>query len=216
MAILGPCNCTVIAACLLLSRLMQATLDEPLFGRVEIIPRHLLILDRTSCNHRNFVTLPPFPPATPPPGPGSSVSDTCKALYDLIRSHFKEPFSCRLQSSCDRGIQCELEILDTSYEVVISISDNSTPLSMMVRDSEGMQLVTQSGMNGANGRVTNITLPRPVNSNLSLIQDFDPGRSTVSLQVCTVQRMCYCYCCCCCWVGWGERGYTSFAPSHLQ
>lgn len=160
---------------------LQATLDEPLFGRVEIIPRHLLILDRTSCNHRNFVTLPPPPPVMPPPGPGSSVSDTCKALYNIIRSHFREPFGCRLQTSCDSGIQCELEILDTRYDIQLSFSDGSNPpsLSMMVKDANGAVLLAQES-----GGVINTTLPRPISSNLSLTQDFNPNKATVSLQVC--------------------------------
>lgn len=94
-----------------------------------------------------------------------------------------EPFACRSLSSCDSGIQCELEILNLSYDVVLSISRDSKSVSVDVQ-LEGVQLQTRES-----GSVTNVTLPRPMNSNLSLTQDFDPQRTTVSMQVSYVQNV---------------------------
>lgn len=156
--------------------LQQATIDEPLFGMVEIVPRHLVILDRTSCNHRHFVTLPPVPPPTPPPRPVGPVSNTCNALYGVVLNSFMEPFACTL-ASCDEGIRCTLEILDTSYDVVLSVSPESKSVSVEVQ-FEGQPLMSRES-----GGTTTVTLPRPMFSNLSLVQDFVPQSSSVAMQV---------------------------------
>ena len=166
-----------LVAVIILSISLQATIDEPIYGLIEIVPRHLLILDRTSCNHRNFTTLPPPIPVMPPPGPGGSVSDTCKALYDVVLDHFMEPFTCHLLVFCDRGIQCMLEILDTRYDVELLVSCDSKSILMEVQ-FEGEHLLTRES-----GGVINVTLPRPMLSNLSLSQDFDPKRASVTMQV---------------------------------
>ena len=88
-----------------------------------------------------------------------------------------EPFACRLLASCDEGIQCTLEILDTRYDVVLSVSRDSKSVSMEVQ-FEGQQLLTRES-----GGAINVTLPRPMFSNLSLTQNFDPQSASVTMQV---------------------------------
>ncbi len=91
-----------------------------------------------------------------------------------------EPFVCRARTPCESGFRCQLEILDTTYDVVISLSSDSVSLELQVVDSQGRNVTDRSADSKG---VTNVTLPRPQNSNLSLTQNFDGERDTISLQV---------------------------------
>ena len=154
---------------------MQATLEDPIFGPVEIIPRHVIILDRTNCDHSDFNTIAPPTSATPPPNPDPDSSATCMALYELIVTLLAEPFTCKLQSSCDRGLECRLAILDTGYNVTLSLT--GTSLSLAVRDMRGAVL----GQGASD--VVNVSLPKPQDSNLTLTQSYDAETETLSLKV---------------------------------
>ena len=108
------------------------------------------------------------------------------ALYGLISRHFVEPFSCTLQESCDDGVQCQLEILDTRYDIALSLSEDSRSFSMEVRDTEGnlLQVTAMSGSSDSGDVfMINITLPRPMNSNLSLEQNFNSETKTITMSV---------------------------------
>ena len=154
----------------------------PFIGPVEIIPRHVIILDKSRCGN-NSQPLPSAPPPTQttpitPTNPGPTATKTCLAFYDLVRSHLREPFACSFQNSCNVGIRCQLEILDTTYNVTISLSKpQQTQLSLEVRDSGGRLLGKGSSEN------VRVTLPKPENSNLTLTQSYNSKAATVGLQV---------------------------------
>ena len=137
----------------------------------------MIILDTTQCNNRDFATVAPPPPPTVPVPPSPTASETCKTFYDLVTSHFTEPLICTIQESCDDGVRCRLDILNTNYFITISVSEPRTGLSMVVTDFRG-QVV-----GGGSSDVVNVSLPVPEGSNLTLNQKYDPGAETVGMQV---------------------------------
>jgi len=101
----------------------QASLFHPLVGRLELFPRHTIILDRMSCSN--------VPTGLPPtvatvtnteatPTPPSTASQTCHTLYEIVQRYTSEPFVCRLRENCD-GFWCRLDILDTHYNISIQV-----------------------------------------------------------------------------------------------
>ena len=187
--LLFPCYCCHVAVpvpCLPSSPL-QARLTTPFLGEAEIVPPHVLSLDRTQCNHRNFVTVSGPLPATLPTQ-SSTKSDICQALYGVVRDHYMKPFTCYARSPCDTGIRCILEILDTMYSITLSFSRGSTAISLLVEDGMGVSLsypesAPVQNSNGSTTIVSDVQLSVPQNSNLSLTQTYQPETSTIGFQV---------------------------------
>ena len=101
----------------LLALSQASLLSVPSFGRVDIIPRHNIILDRTNCTN---ATVTPPPTETTPTLP-SNASDTCLAIYRIVRGNTSEPFVCRLSEGCD-GFWCRLDILNTYYNITLQVN----------------------------------------------------------------------------------------------
>ena len=154
-------------------------MTDVIFKEVEVIPPHIIILDRTHCNHRNFPTAIPATQATTPSAPGPDKSKTCAGFYDVIKKTRTQPFTCvSFHSKCEDGIKCQLKILDTSYTIIISVSKQQTALSLLVRDTGDVLLGK-----GSSG-IVDIILPKPQWSNLTMVQKYNPRTGTVGLQVC--------------------------------
>ena len=144
---------------------LQAEVTDPLFGRVEILPLHTILLDLAHCGRHDFVTVPPPPPPTPLPPPGEDATPTCLGFYDAIRSFFRRPFTCKhLGGACEAGVNCTLHILDTRYHVTVSYVDAVRNFVFEVLSVEGRSL----GM-GDEAEVS-VTLPTPPGAVLSLSQ----------------------------------------------
>ena len=110
----------------LLSLSQASLLSVPIFGRIDIFPRHTIILDRTNCPNASVSLPPTVAPVTPTettPTPPSNASDTCLALYEIVQRNTTEPFVCRLREDCD-GFWCRLDIVDTHYNITIQVSPN--------------------------------------------------------------------------------------------
>ena len=153
---------------------------DTLFGEIEIIPPHLIILDRTKCNHRNFT--PQMPPvSTPPtPDPRQTSSKTCSAFYDhLVSTYYTGHFICNALSCCNDGVQCFLNILDVSYEVMITVGYMQTGLVLQVRDLEESGTLLGKG----SSNFVSISLPKPVNSNLTMMQMYNSTTKVIGFSV---------------------------------
>ena len=143
----------------------QAVVTDPLFGRVQIFPRHTIILDRTHCSRPDFVTLPPPPAPTPLPMPSVNSSPTCLGFYDAIRRNFSEPLICRfLEDSCDLGVNCSLLITNAEYVLSVRYVTALGKFAFLVSDDSGRSLGTGVGVG------VSVDLPYPPNSTVSFIQ----------------------------------------------
>ena len=101
----------------------QGSLFHPLVGTLELFPRHTIILDRTNCSNAPTglpPTVAPVPNTDVTPTPPTTASQTCRALYEIVRRYTSEPFVCRLRENCD-GFLCRLDILDTYYNISIQV-----------------------------------------------------------------------------------------------
>ena len=153
----------------------QATIDEPLFGKVQIFPPHTIILDRTHCDLPTFTTLPPPPSPMPIPLPANEPSETCLGFYEAIRQNYTKPFICDFLESCDSGVKCTLSILANIYNITISYSAGKFEFQV-VRNGNEDSLINSTSM------VVNITLPSPPGSYLIFSQETVTSSSR-SLQV---------------------------------
>ena len=117
---------------------MQSEIVVPRFGRIPLIPRHTIILDRSMCS--GSVTPPPptvsvLPPVISIPSPSSNATETCLALYGIAINATSEPFVCGLNNECDE-LNCRLDILSTHYNIDISIKSCDSPPSVLIAISD--------------------------------------------------------------------------------
>ena len=161
----------------------QAFITDPIFGRVEIIPTHKIILDKTNCTSTMPTTTAAPPTAPPPPTPPPvDAPETCHAFFRIVLNYQSEPFVCIPLDQCESGISCRLDILDTHYHVNISLT-SSNDFAFLVEDGPSDRIVsTTSGQN------VTVALPKPqggrmVFSQNRLIAIVDEQPTTVSFQV---------------------------------
>ena len=142
---------------------IQAVLDTIFLGNLTLVPHHTVILDKTQCDLPHIVTVAP-PTAPPPPtSPPSSATDTCLALYDIIRKAHSEQFFCKAKKDCETGILCTLEILDTFYTVNITLISEDKTIIFSVTDSN------QEEIGSAKSKNSTVSLPKPTSYRTSLI-----------------------------------------------
>ena len=106
------CVCVFVCVCVCVydtcSHFSQTNLIVPPFGIFQMIPRHSIVLDLSSCTNESDVTLPTAIPTTvpPPPPPPDNSPPLCSTLYDMITST-KGGLDCTLSPSCT-SVTCEL------------------------------------------------------------------------------------------------------------
>lgn len=155
---------------------MQASLTDTLFGEIEIVPEFTVILDRTHCSHRDFT---PVHPPPPPTLPASYQSEPCAGFYRAIaNAAVEEPFTCQYYNSCDIGIQCALNILHSTYTVVISLDDSGRSLDFMVQDGNGKILMATKLRGGVN-----VVLPSPSGSSLNFTSQLLDSQTFIGMKV---------------------------------
>ena len=95
----------------------QANVTLPFYGTINIVPRHIIILDLSSCSARPPVTPPTAVPTTPPTQspPPSDAPYLCQALYNLANTTGAE-LNCLTESSCT-GLMCELNADNNLYQL---------------------------------------------------------------------------------------------------
>ena len=164
--------------CLYTCTCMQATIHDILFfGNITLVPRHTIILDKTQCHPPHIILVPP-PTAPPLPTlPPPSSSETCKALYDIVRKAHTEQFFCQLKEDCNAGILCTLEILNTFYTVDITLRPEDKVVVLSVTDSNGAKVGLPTSKNGT------VSLPRPQRTTLVFNQSVSAEKGTIGFSV---------------------------------
>lgn len=155
---------------------LQAVVDA-LFFNITVVPHHTIILDKSRCDPPHIVLVPPPtapPPATPPP---PSSSETCKALYDIIRKAHSEQFFCQAKKDCETGILCTLEILNTFYTVDITIASEDKMIVLSVTDSNQIKIGSPTSKNAT------VPLPRPPRTALIFNQSVSAEKGSIGFSV---------------------------------
>lgn len=164
---------------------MQAFITDPFFSRVEILPTHKIILDKTNCTASPTTpTVTVAPPTAPPPPspPPPDAPDVCHSFFRIVQSNQSEPFVCVPLDQCEKGISCRLDILDTYYHVNISLT-SSNDYAFLVEDGPADKIISMTS-----GRNVSVSLPRPEGGRLMfkqsrLITILGQQQATVSFQV---------------------------------
>ena len=147
---------------------MQAFVTDLFFSRVEVIPRHKIILDKTNCGSTPNMTITTIaPPTAPPPpvAPPVDAPETCHAFFRIIQSNQSAHFWCAPLDPCESGISCRVSILDTHYRVNISLT-SANDLAFLVEDGPtGGLLSTTSGQN------VTVPLPKPEGGRIEFLQN---------------------------------------------
>ena len=161
---------------------MQSEIVVPLFGRVPLIPRHTIILDRSMCS--GSLTPPPptvstLPPVISIPPPSSNASETCVALYGIAIDAASEPFLCGLNRDCDE-LNCRLDILSTHYDIDISVKSCDSPPSILIAISDASGYF-QGTVNLEDSTTFSVGIPEPNGTSVTvIIEEID---SAVRLKV---------------------------------
>ena len=166
---------------------MQAVIDALFFGNITIVPHHTIILDKSRCDPPHIVLVPPPtapPPASPPPTapppaspPPPSSSETCKALYDIIRKAHSEQFFCQAKKDCETGILCTLEILNTFYTVDITLASEDKMIVLSVMDGNQRKIGSPTSKNAT------VPLPRPPRTTLIFSQSVSAEKGSIGFSV---------------------------------
>ena len=158
---------------------MQAFVTDPLFSRVEIIPRHKIILDKTNCSsipNTPIATIAPPTTQPPPIPPPVDAPETCHAFFRIVQNNQSEPFMCDPLDPCERGISCRLDILDTHYHINISLTSTNV-FAVLVEDGPTDRVIsTTSGQNAT------VPLPKPQGGRMEFKQN-RLNEAIVSFQV---------------------------------
>ena len=155
----------------------QAVVDALFFGNITIVPHHTIILDKSRCDPPHIIPVPPPtapPPATPPP---PSSSETCKALYDIIRKAHSEQFFCQAKKDCETGILCTLEILNTFYTVNITLASEDKMIVFSVTDSSQTKIGLPTSKN------VTVPLLRPPGTALIFSQSVSAEKESIGFSV---------------------------------
>ena len=148
----------------------QADLVVPIFGHVEIIPRHTIILDRSMCSGSETpppptITIPP--PTIIIPSPSSAASRTCVVLYGAATNTTHEPFLCGLSNDCNE-LNCRLDILSTHYAIDIRVESCGSPPAVLVTvsDARGRVLGRERV---ENSRTFGVVIPEPNGTSVMVV-----------------------------------------------
>lgn len=161
---------------------VEAELVVPIFGRVRIIPRHTILLDRSMCS--GPLTPPPPTITIPPPtisipAPSSAASRTCVVLYETAVNATSEPFLCGLDDDCDE-LNCRLDILSTHYAIDVEVESCDSPPSVevTVSDAGGRVLGRERAVDS---RTFSVVIPEP--NGTSVMVAVEERDSAVRLKV---------------------------------
>ena len=148
----------------------QTFVTDPFFSRVEVIPLHKIILDKTNCSSSNIpnTSIPTVaPPTSPPPPipPPVDAPETCHAFFRIIQSNQSQHFICGPLDQCERGITCRLSLLDTHYHINISLT-SANNFALIVEDGPTDTIIsTTSGGNAT------VLLPKPQGGRMEFKQN---------------------------------------------
>jgi len=170
---------------------LQLSLYQFLLGRVEVLPLHTIILDKTNCSSSpalNLTTLPPPLEPTPAPPPSPVSSPLCSSLYNgIVQQNYTEPFICSfLEESCDAGVNCLFLLFGSRYTIQLEAmppSDRLFSYAILDRMSASVGVVSQDNFTDVS------TLPSPNGSQLIFSQTSIGRyltRIQVSLRVCRI------------------------------
>ena len=140
----------------------------PFFGREEIIPRHTIILDKTNCtNSSTPITIATVAPPTtphPPTSPPLSAPEICHAFYSIVNRTRTDSFTCVQLTPCTTGITCQLNILDTHYNIDIGVTANNEVGLDVMDGRDSTQLSYTLAQNAT------VPLPKPFGGSLTFYQ----------------------------------------------
>ena len=112
---------------------LQANLTVPFYGTINIVPRHTIILDLSSCSTQPSVN-PPTAVPTMPPSPTPPPSDApylCHTLYNLANTTGTE-LNCLVASSCTE-LKCELSVDTYFYELNLLVLPRENSVKARIR-----------------------------------------------------------------------------------
>lgn len=136
-----------------LHAVLQLNLTEWIFGRIEVVPSSMIVLDKSNCT--SPIIVPIFPTPSPPIPPPANMPQSCHDFFEIISNAASKPFICAPMDKCERGITCQLDILDTYYLVNISLTI-SNDVIFTVGDGPADRLISNTTKQS-----TSVSLPKP-------------------------------------------------------